>query len=78
MAKEDKEVQRLVQREFAKRPLDISRMTVYSSRGVVYLNGQISVMRGHDINLQDELDAVMKTLRQRPGVRDVISNLVLR
>ncbi|MBI3909592.1 MAG: hypothetical protein HY320_01500 [Armatimonadetes bacterium] len=78
MAAEDKEIMRLVHREFAKRPIEASRLAVYASRGVVYLHGQISILRGHDINLKEELETVITILKQRTGIRDVINQVTLR
>ena len=62
----DIEVRRMVLREISKRHLDTSRLDVQVFHGVVYLRGTVSGVRDY------------ARLRQRPGVRDVVVDLIFR
>ena len=78
MAHEQKQLQLLVRREMARRPLDCSMVEVYVSHGVVYLRGTIRAMRGHDIDVPHEIAILQTVLKQRAGIRDVVSELQTR
>ncbi len=78
MANDQKELQLMVRREMARRPLDTSMVDMYANHGVVYLRGSVRPVRGHDIDLQHEVTILMTVLKQKPGIRDVISELQLR
>lgn len=78
MAVADIETRRMVLREISKRHLDISRLNVQVFHGVVYLRGTVSGMRGHDVNPKAEMELIRRILRQRPGVRDVVIDLIYR
>ena len=75
MASDQKEMQLLVRREMARRPIDTSMVDVYVTHGVVYLRGTIRPVRGHDIDLQQEITILMSVLKQKQGIRDVINEL---
>ncbi|HWP31148.1 MAG TPA: hypothetical protein VNK96_05430 [Fimbriimonadales bacterium] len=75
---EDTEVTKTVWREFARRPVDISLMSIVVIHGVVYLRGQVKAMRGHTLDLRSEMEIIAKALKQRPGIRDVIMDLTYR
>jgi hypothetical protein len=78
MAQDQKQLQLLVRREMARRPLDCSAVDIYASHGVIYLRGRVRAMRGHDIDLKQEISILMTVLKQRSGIRDVISELETR
>jgi hypothetical protein len=48
------------------------------THGVVYLRGTIRAMRGHDLDVLQEIAILSTVLRQRAGVRDVVSELQTR
>jgi hypothetical protein len=75
MANDQKQLQLLVRREMARRPIDCSMVEVYASHGVVYLRGTVRGMRGHDIDLKQEISILMTVLKQKAGIRDVVSEL---
>lgn len=75
---EDTELTKTVWREFARRPVDISLMSIVVIHGVVYLRGQVKAMRGHDLDLRSEMEIIAKALKQRPGIRDVVMDLTYR
>jgi osmotically-inducible protein OsmY len=75
MASDQKEMQLLVRREMARRPIDTSMVDVYVTHGVVYLRGTVRRVRGHDIDLQQEITTLMTVLRQKSGIRDVVNEL---
>ena len=78
MAQEQKEMQLLVRREMARRPIDTSMVDVHVTHGVVYLRGTVRVMRGHDIDLQQEITILQTVLKQKSGIRDVVNELQVR
>lgn len=78
MSVEDAQLTRMVQREIAKRNVDITNLDVHVIRGVVYLRGVIRKIRGYDYDLKQELEIICRILRQKPGIRDVISEVTLR
>ncbi len=69
---------RMVRREIGRRFIDSSRLDVKVVHGTVYLRGQISRLRGHDLDLDVELDTICRILRQRQGIRDVIVDVTKR
>lgn len=75
MAHDQKSMQLMVRREMARRPIDCSMVEVYVSHGIVYLRGTVRGVRGHDIDLKQEITILMTVLKQKSGVRDVISEL---
>ncbi len=78
MALADVETRRMVLREISKRHVDSSRLDVQVFHGVVYLRGTVSGMRGHDIDIKAEMEVIRRILRQRPGVRDVVLDVIYR
>jgi hypothetical protein len=75
MASDQKTMQLLVRRELARRPIDCSMVEVYVTHGVVYLRGTVRAVRGHDIDLKQEITILMTVLKQKSGIRDVVSEL---
>lgn len=75
---EDLETARMVRKEFARRPIDTSLMTISIVHGVVYLRGSVKPMRGHTFDMKEELEILSKILRQRPGIRDVVIDVTRR
>ncbi|MCE5198387.1 MAG: hypothetical protein ABFD54_16590 [Armatimonadota bacterium] len=75
----DASMTREVIRDISKRPLDLSGLDVHVSRGVVYLHGRLDKIRGYydDTNLHQELMSIVKLLKQRPGIRDVVCEVEL-
>jgi osmotically-inducible protein OsmY len=78
MSQDQKQMQLMVRRELARRPLDCSMVQISVTHGVVYLRGTIRAMRGHDIDVVQEISILSTVLRQRAGVRDVVSELQTR
>lgn len=78
MAQDQKELQLLVRREMARRPIDCSMVDVHASHGVVYLRGTVRPLRGHNIDLQQEVTLLCTVLKQKSGIRDVINELQVR
>ncbi len=78
MALADVEMRRMVLREISKRHLDTSLMDVHVTHGVVYLRGTVSAVRGHDADPKHEIEIIRRILRQRPGIRDVVIDLIFR
>jgi len=78
MPAEDAHMTRLVQREITRRYIDSTGLNVKAIHGVVYLRGYIRKLRGHDVDLEHELEIIDRVLRGRPGVRDVIIEVDIR
>lgn len=75
----DSAMTREVLRDIGKRPVDASRLDVHVTHGVVYLRGMIEKVRGYhdDVDLQEELQIIIKLLRQKPGISDVCCEVEL-
>ena len=69
----DSAMTREVLRDITKRPLDVSNLDVHVMHGVVYLRGRIEKLRGYheDLDLDSEINMILRLLRQKPGIRDV-------
>ena len=68
----DVEMVRAVRREIARHCLDVSETTVSAIHGVVHLNGRIRPLKGHENDFEQEIHAMMKGVRMRSDIRDVI------
>jgi len=75
MPVDDAQMTRMVQREISRRYVDISMLDVRAMHGVVYLKGTIRALRGHDVNLEHELEVMQRVIRSKPGIRDVIADV---
>lgn len=66
-------------REIAKHPVDMSGLDVHVMHGVAYIRGKLDKIRGYyeDLDLNEELLIIIKCLRQRPGIRDVVCEVEL-
>lgn len=69
----DSAMTREVYRDISKRPLDVSQLNVHVTHGVVQLQGRVEKLRGYyeDIDLQQEMQMIIRLLKQKPGIRDV-------
>ena len=69
----DSAMTRDVLRDISKRSLDISQMTVHVMHGVVHLGGHVERLRGYhdDVDLHEEMNIIVRLLKQKPGIRDV-------
>ena len=75
----DSMVMREVMRDIGKHPVDSSGLVVHVTNGVIHLTGKLDKLRGYyeDTDLQGELNMIMRLLRQKPGIRDVICEVEL-
>ncbi len=71
---ENLEQSRLVRREMGRHSVDCGEVQVSVVHGVIHLHGRVRPMRGHEANFEAEVTALLKSLRQRSGVRDVITD----
>ncbi len=78
MPAEDLQTMRTVQRELTRRAIDISLCDVHVSHGVCHIRGVLSRMRGHNFDLQTEMNIIQNVLRQKPGIREVVIEATLR
>ncbi len=72
------EATRMARKEFTKRPLDISRCDIRVMHGVVYVRGQIGLMRGGEGSVDEYLEQIKKILRAKPEIRDVVVDASVR
>jgi len=75
----DSAMTREVLRDISKRPVDISCLDVHVMHGVIYLRGRLDKVRGLDdeMDLGDELHLIVRLLKQKQGIRDVICEVDL-
>ncbi len=78
MPAEDVQMTRLVQREIGRRYIDTRQLDVKVIHGIVYMRGVVRQIRGHDVNLEAELEIIRRILRSKPGIRDVIMDVTCR
>jgi hypothetical protein len=71
---ENLEFSRAARREMSRHSVDCGEVQVSASHGVIYLHGKVRPMRGHEENFESGVIALLKALRQRTGVRDVITD----
>lgn len=64
---------REVFRDISKRPLDISQLSVHVTHGIVHLGGRVEKLRGYhaEVDLTEEMNMIVRLLKQKSGVRDV-------
>jgi hypothetical protein len=76
---EDKSATKVARSIFSKRGIDISQTDFRVQNGVCYLRGTIRYLSsGHHISLEQEMSEVIKALRQKPGIRDVSCDYIVR
>lgn len=70
----DSAMTREVLRDISKRSsLDLGGLDVHVMRGVIYLRGRLEKVRSDaDADLHEELRVIIKLLRLKPGIRDVV------
>ncbi|MEN6357078.1 MAG: hypothetical protein ABFD83_08355 [Armatimonadota bacterium] len=70
----DSAMTREVMRDISKRSaLDLGSLDVHVMHGIIYLRGRLEKLRGgDDMDLHAELHMIVKLLRLKPGIRDVI------
>ena len=75
----DKEMQRKIRGQIARRCVDASMVNVHCVGGTVHLTGVLRVMREHaNLNLKEEMENISKLLRAMSGVREVVWDVTLR
>lgn len=74
---EDASMTRMIQKEIGRRPIDITRLDVMVTHGVVHLRGQIKKLRGHDVDLKHELEIMRRIIHSKPGIREVLVDDVI-
>ncbi len=68
--------QRIARAEFARRGIDVSRADLYVMHGVLYMRGSVKPMPNATFtDMASEMGLVMKILRQRPEIRDIVAEV---
>ncbi len=75
---EDAQLRRALLHEVAKRPIDLTQFDLHVTRGVVYLTGIIQPPNKAAIDMTSELEKLTTTIKNRPGVRDVVMQARLK
>jgi len=79
MSTENKELQKKIRGQIARRYVDASMVNVNCVGGTVHLTGVLKSIRTNaGINLKEEMENISKLLRSMPGVREVVWDVVLR
>ena len=63
---------REIRKEMGRHSVDCGEVIVSLANGQIHLFGKVRAMRGHEATFVDDLSSLIKTLRKRPGIRDVI------
>ena len=71
---EAKEQNRHIRTEMARHSVDCGEVQIQCTHGVIHLYGKVRAIRGHETTFSAERDALLKGLRQRSGIRDVIAD----
>ena len=76
---EDKHATKMARSIFSKRGIDISQTDFRVANGIAYLRGSIRyIAGGHNVTLEQEMHEVIKALRQKEGIRDVVCDYTTR
>lgn len=70
---ENMESCRVARREMGRHCVDCGEVQISSSHRVIHLYGRIRPMRGYEEKFEEAVGGLLKSLRQRSGVRDVIT-----
>jgi hypothetical protein len=60
-------------REISRHNVDCSEVQLTSSHSVIYLHGKVRPTRGREASFESDVTVMLKALRQRSGIRDVIT-----
>lgn len=70
---------KLTRREFNKHLVDVTQADIRVSHGTVVIRGTIQQQRGaHYADVEEETKRIVRILRQRPEVRDVVLDVTYR
>lgn len=78
MSVEDKQLAIRARHAIARSPMDISELSITSSRGMIELNGKVKKLGkgAGEISLEKEFRRAVDMVRAVPGVKDVVSERV--
>ena len=72
-------VTKIARREFNKHLVDVTQADIRVSHGTVFIRGTIQQQRGsHYHDVEEETQRIVRILRQRPEVRDVVLDVTYR
>ena len=75
----DVDATRAVRAQITRRYVDSTQLDVRVMHGVVYLRGELRLLKSHpDISLEHEKEVIAHSLRGRNGIREVIWEAILR
>ncbi|MDX1934522.1 MAG: hypothetical protein SFU56_18130 [Capsulimonadales bacterium] len=60
-------------RELSRHSVDCNEVQISSSHGVIYLHGKVRPVRGREGTFESDITVLIKALRQRAGIRDVVT-----
>jgi hypothetical protein len=60
-------------REISRYSVDCNEVQINASHGIIYLYGKVRPLRGHEGTFEADVTTMLKGLRQRSGIRDVIT-----
>lgn len=70
---------KLARREFNKHLVDVTRADIRVNHGTVFIRGTIQAQRGsHYQDVEEECQRIVRILKQRPEIRDVIVDCTYR
>jgi hypothetical protein len=65
---------RQIRREMGRHSLDCGEVQVSLSHGIIHLHGRVRPLRGHEEGFNEAITGLLKALRQRHGVRDIVTD----
>lgn len=60
-------------REMTRYSIDCNEVQVSSNHGIIFLHGRVRPLRGREATFEADVTMMLKGLRQRSGIRDVIT-----
>jgi|GEM_PF-603241 hypothetical protein len=70
---ENREVCNNIRREMSRHTVNCNEVQISSSHGVIHLFGKVRAIRGYEATFKSDVANLLKALRQKPGIRDVIT-----
>lgn len=69
---------KMVRSEFGKRMIDVTNADMRVTHGVCYIRGSLKPIKGGPSDIRKEVEIIMKVLRQRAGIKDVVLDCTIR
>ena len=79
LSNDTKSLVKMIRGQIGRRPIDTSQLVITVSGTNVYLNGVVRPLRAAgEVDMQSEMNAISTILRTKPGIKDVVWDVILR